>query len=54
MSDPNAADGHSIDATKIAAALSAFLDLPRVIRDLEAFVARHRSRKSRGGKKRRT
>ena len=36
MSDSNTAGSHSMDATKIAAALSAFLDLPRVMRDLEA------------------
>jgi hypothetical protein len=45
---------HSIDATRIAAALSAFLDLPRVVRDLDTFLARQGSPKSRSGKKRRT
>jgi excisionase family DNA binding protein len=43
MSDSNTTAGQSIDATRVAAALAAFLDLPRVMRDLETTLRTLRS-----------
>ncbi len=43
MSDTNISTGQSMDTTKIAAAVSAFLDLPRVMRELEFTLRQLRS-----------
>jgi excisionase family DNA binding protein len=43
MSDTNTSSGQSSDTTKIAAAVSAFLDLPRVMRELEVTLRQLRS-----------
>ena len=43
MSDINVSSGQSVDTIKIAAAVSAFLDLPRVMRELEVTLRQLRS-----------
>jgi excisionase family DNA binding protein len=43
MSDNNISTGQSVDTTKVAAAVSAFLDLPRVMRELEFTLRQLRS-----------